>query len=90
MMSSSTDPPSASLSGTTSTPSNSPPAPALTISSFSVNLGAGLQSESEIAFKHRAGGDKVLYMTLDKFGELKSKVTAAARDLSLIREKNSK
>ena len=89
MMSTSTDPPSASRTGTTSTPSNSPPAPALTISSFSVNLGAGLQSE--IAFKHRAaGGDKVLYMTLDKFGELKSKVTAAARDLSLNREKNSK
>ena len=88
MMSTSTDPPSASRTGTTSTPSNSPPAPTLTISSFSVNLGAGLQSE--IAFKHRAGGDTVLYMTLDKFGELKSKVTAAARDLSLNREKNSK
>ena len=39
MMSTSTDPPSASRTGTTSTPSNSPPAPALTISSFSVNLG---------------------------------------------------
>ena len=89
MMSSSTNLPSASRTRTTETSSSSLPAPALTISSFSVNLGAGLQSE--IAFKHRAaGGDKVLYMTLDKFGELKSKVTAAARDLSLNREKNSK
>ena len=37
-----------------------------------------------------AGGDKVLYMTLDKFGELKLKVTAAARNMSLTREKNNK
>ena len=88
MMSSSTNLPSASRARTTETPSSSLPAPALTISSFSVNLGAGMQSE--IAVKHGPGGDKVLYMTLDKFGELKLKVTAAARDMSLTREKNNK
>lgn len=85
IMSSSADPPSAPPTKTT--PSSSLPAPALTISSFSVNLGAGLQSE--IAVKHGNGGDKVLYMTLDKFGELRSKVTAAARHLSLTREKKN-